>query len=101
MSKRMAKPTRETKSTKERKVTKMFVRLKEIKVLKYNQDYLFREAFPELALIFFDKARIEIELEFKKWAIVEYKEIERKGCKQKLWTVRRIRKTFLEKMLDK
>ena len=79
----------------------MFVKLKDIKKLEYNKDYLFREAFPNHSRFFFDKILTEIELDFDKWAVVEYKEKEINGCKQKIWIVRRIRKTFLEKTLDK
>ena len=79
----------------------MFVKLKDIKKLEYNKDYIFREAFPNHSFYFFDKILVEIELNFDKWAVVEYKEKEFYGCKQKIWVVRRIRKTFLEKILDK
>ena len=80
---------------------KMFVKLKDIKKLEYEKDYLFREAFPEISIYFFDKVLTEIELNFSKWAVVEYKEKEIKGCKQKIWVIRRIKKTFFEKLLDK
>lgn len=79
----------------------MFIKLKDIKKLEYNKDYLFREAFPNHTIFFFDSIQTEIELDFNKWAVTEYKEKEIKGCKQKIWIVRRIRKTFLEKILDK
>lgn len=79
----------------------MFIKLKDIKKLEHNKEYIFREAFPNYSLFFFDKIRTEIELDFNKWAVVEYKEKEIQGCKQKIWIVKRVRKTFLEKILDK
>lgn len=81
---------------------KMFIKLKNIKRLDYNKEYLFREAFPNYNFYFFDSILAEIKLNFKKWAVVEFKEKEfAKGYKQTVWVVRRIRKTFLEKILDK
>lgn len=80
----------------------MFVKLEDIKKLDYNKEYLFREAFPNHSFYTFDRILTEIQLDFKKWAVVEFKEKEfTKGYKQTVWIVKRIRKTFLEKILDK
>ena len=80
----------------------MFIKLEDIKKLDYNKEYLFREAFPNYSFLFFDKILAEIELDFKKWAVVEFKEKEfAKGYKHTVWIVKRIKKTFLEKIINK
>ena len=45
---------------------KMFIKLKDIKRLDYNKEYLFREAFPNYNFYFFDSILAEIKLNFKK-----------------------------------